>query len=159
MDGRILLQLLHCWWVLKAACGWVQETQQSLCLARAAKSRETKMRQEGMDPTQASRAAAAAAAKARGVQPKKKDKNKKGKESQDTDGLFEGDGTGRTGPDGSGAPSGPLKGGVSKVYAGGPRSGKLRLPSTGPSKQELNKIKRGGKGKKSFKSKARHKRK
>lgn len=111
-----------------------------------------------MDPTQASRAAAAAAAKARGVQPKKKDKNKKSNNDKDTGGLFEGDGTGRTGPDGSGAPSGPVKG-VSKVYAGGPRSGKLRLPSTGPSKQELNKIKRGGKGKKSFKSKARHKRK
>ncbi|KAK9837918.1 hypothetical protein WJX74_007671 [Apatococcus lobatus] len=132
---------------------FMEETQQSLRLARAAKSRESKLRQEGMDPTQASRAAAAAAAKARGVQPKKKDKNKKG---SNNDSLFDGDGTGRPGPDASGV---PLKGGVSKVYAGGPKSGKLRLPTTGPSKQELNKTKRGGKGKKSFKSKARHKRK
>ncbi len=118
------------------------------------------MRQEGMDPTQAARAAAAAAAKARGVQPKKdKNKKRKGADKGGSEGLFDGDGTGRSGPDGSGPPSGPAKAGPSKVYAGGPKSGKLRLPTLGPSKQEQNRMKRGGKGKNSFKSKARHKRK
>ena len=66
------------------------------------------------------------------------------------DSLFEGDGTGRPTPDVK-APS--------KVYAGGGFSGKLKVPKTGGlSKTELNRVKRGGKGHKAFKSKARHKR-
>lgn len=45
----------------------------------------------------------------------------------------------------------------SKVYAGGKKSGKFKPPGK-LSKEERNKIKRHGKGTRSFKSKAKHKR-
>ena len=45
----------------------------------------------------------------------------------------------------------------SKVYAGGKKSGKFKPPGK-LSKEERNKIKRHGKGARSFKSKAKHKR-
>lgn len=45
------------------------------------------------------------------------------------------------------------------MYAGGARSGKVKPPkSGGKSKSEMNRVKRGGKGKHGFKSKAKHKR-
>lgn len=81
-----------------------------------------------------------------GVKKKKKAGSKKE--------LFSGDGTGRPG---AGEPS---EGAGSKAKAGGSAatSGSKRDRS-GLSKQELNKIKRGGAGKHAFKSKAKYKRK
>lgn len=46
---------------------------------------------------------------------------------------------------------------ASKVYAGGKKSGKFKPPGA-LNRQEKNKIKRHGKGARSFKSKAKHKR-
>lgn len=45
-----------------------------------------------------------------------------------------------------------------RVYAGGARSGVLKVPSTKLGKKELARAKRGGRGRHAFKSKARHKR-
>lgn len=73
----------------------------------------------------------------------KKDK-KKGAEKKNNNGeeLFDGDG-------------GPKD---TRVYAGGARSGTLKVPSTKLGKKELARAKRGGRGRHAFKSKARHKR-
>ncbi|KAK9828521.1 hypothetical protein WJX72_000533 [[Myrmecia] bisecta] len=110
---------------------------------RAVKAKEAQLRMEGMPAAQAGKAAAAAVL---GIKSASKDKKKKAKK----DTLFEGDGTGRPVPDVK-APS--------KVYAGGGLSGKVKVPKSGTlSKAELNRVKRGGKGHKAFKSKARHKR-
>ncbi len=71
---------------------------------------------------------------------------KKGQE-----GLFEGDGIQKPGAE--------FK--SSRVYAGGPKSGKVKAPASGKaalSKRDKNKISRGGKGANAFKSKAKHKR-
>lgn len=70
----------------------------------------------------------------------KKDKKKDGEKKKGE--LFEGDG-------------GPKD---TRVYAGGARSGSLKVPSTKLGKKELARAKRGGRGRHSFKSKARHKR-
>ena len=67
------------------------------------------------------------------------------------EGLFEGDGIHKPGAD--------FK--TSRVYAGGPKSGKLRAASGGKkdmSKKDKNKLRRHGKGANAFKSKAKHKR-
>ena len=69
--------------------------------------------------------------------------NRSGESNED---LFQGDGASKA------------AGGRAKVYAGGGRSGSLKKPTKSVSKTELNRLKRGGKGVKSFKSKARHKR-
>ena len=46
----------------------------------------------------------------------------------------------------------------SRVYSGGTRSGAVKAPKKGPSKSEVARAKRGGKGKHAFKSKAKHQR-
>lgn len=87
---------------------------------------------------------------------KKKRKTSKGPSAEgeggDTpgDGLFSGDGTGK----GAGSGSGGAAGGGSK---GRSSSGGSKA-RTGVSKTDLNKLKRGGKGKSSFKSKKKFKR-
>ncbi len=73
-------------------------------------------------------------------------RRKKGQE-----GLFEGDGIHKPGAE--------FK--SSRVYAGGPKSGKVKAPANGKasmSKRDKNKVRRGGKGANAFKSKAKHKR-
>ena len=70
---------------------------------------------------------------------------------QGQQGLFEGDGNNKPG----------AESGRSRVYAGGPKSGKVKAPASGKSamsKRDKNKVRRGGKGVNSFKSKAKHKR-
>jgi len=69
-------------------------------------------------------------------------------------GLFEGDGTGKTPGDGSGAAGGGA-GGKGRGGSSGSAGGKAR---SNLSKTDLNKLKRGGKGKSSFKSKKKFKR-
>lgn len=70
---------------------------------------------------------------------------------QGQQGLFEGDGNNKPG----------AESGSSRVYAGGPKSGKVKAPASGKSamsKRDKNKVRRGGKGVNAFKSKAKHKR-
>lgn len=71
----------------------------------------------------------------------KKDKKKGGDKEKKGD-LFEGDGGAQD----------------TRVYAGGARSGSLKVASTKLGKKELARAKRGGRGRHAFKSKARHKR-
>ena len=70
---------------------------------------------------------------------------------QGQEGLFEGDGIYKPGSDYK----------SSRVYAGGPKSGKVKAPATGRAaltKRDKNKMRRGGKGANAFKSKTKHKR-
>lgn len=71
---------------------------------------------------------------------------KAAKKAKPSDSLFEGDGIDAPAPRDS------------RVYAGGAKSGALKIPNTKLNKRELARAKRGGRGKHSFKSKARHKR-
>lgn len=108
---------------------------------RAVKSREHKLREEGVPAAQAIKMAAAM------VAGQGKSKNKKAKKAPSGDGLFDGDGDGKNAKQQK----------TTKVYAGGARS-RAPVTTSKASKMDLNKVKRGGKGKNSFKSKAKHKR-
>ncbi|KAK9904069.1 hypothetical protein WJX75_003719 [Coccomyxa subellipsoidea] len=116
----------------------VEETEGTAGKVRAAKSRESQLRQEGMTGQRAGRAAITAVA---GVKTKKQKKksHKKGPSMSEE----------------GGEPKVPAK---AQVYPGGGRSGKLKPAKGGLSKAQKNKVKRHGAGVKSFKSKARHKR-
>ena len=86
-----------------------------------------------------------------------KQKSKSKKVVSKTKGLFSGDGTGKS-------PTSPGKAGGSRSIGGkGAKFTGKRVDSGGMvksmSKTDLNKLKRGGKGKASFKSKSRFKRK
>lgn len=137
----------------------VEETKALSKNIRGAKAIEQQLRQSGMRPSLARKAAAAqvSTVKKRSSADKKK-KHKGGAAGAEggpgadggPGGLFEGDGTGGKGG----------KGAATKVYAGGANSGAVKVPRTSKlSRVELARIKRGGRGKHSFKSKARHKRK
>jgi superfamily II DNA/RNA helicase len=72
-----------------------------------------------------------------------------------------GGGGGGDGEGGDGGPPAaltPPRPPPARVYAGGPKSGALRLPKAGRSKAEAKAARRGGKGAAAFKSKAKHKR-
>ena len=105
---------------------------------RGIKSVQQKLRQEGMP---AGRAAKIAASMVTGVKKKQKQKGNKGEGV-----LFSGDGN-------STKPVGTTAGG--RVYTGGARSTKVVPPKTSAS---AIKVKSGGKGGHSFKSKSRFKR-
>ncbi|GAB4821500.1 hypothetical protein N2152v2_008546 [Parachlorella kessleri] len=117
---------------------------------KSIKAREAELRQQGVS---AARAGKIAAGMVTGVKSKKQKKRKAGEKGGENGGgdggLFGGDGIGK-----------PSASGPSKVYAGGAKSGKLKIPKAvgALSKVELARAKRGGKGKHGFKSKARHKR-
>jgi ATP-dependent RNA helicase DDX27 len=111
-----------------------EETQGMAKKVRFLKAKEQELRESGMPSTTAGRVAAASL----GGGPKK-NKGKKRRE------LFE------DGPPNAAAVS-------SKVYSGGAKSGAVKKPSSKLFGSELNRVKRGGKGAKSFKSKAKHKR-
>eukprot|EP00887_Chlorella_sp_A99_P002207 scaffold21.g2207.t1 len=131
----------------------MEETAAATRTIRAAKAREHALRLEGVSGTKAGRIAAALVS---GSDKHKRQKKKKGGGGGGEDkgggggGLFSGDGLGAPG---AGA-------GKSKVYGGGARSGRVQKPKGAGAlgKSELSRIKRGGKGKHSFKSKARHRR-
>ena len=83
-----------------------------------------------------------------------KKKRKTGDGGQEDGGLFSGDGLSKpAGPIGANSSSGGGKGGGT----GGHRTGKKERASQ-LSKVDINRLKRGGKGKKAFKSKKKHKR-
>ncbi|KAA6426072.1 MAG: DEAD-box ATP-dependent RNA helicase 28-like [Trebouxia sp. A1-2] len=130
----------------------IKETKEAKNAVRAIKSQEAKFRGQGLAPGQAGKAAAAAALNQKGVTPKKSQKQKeRDKKKKGQEGLFEGDGVHKPG---AGFKS-------SRVYAGGPKSGKVKAPAGGKasmSKRDKNKVRRGGKGANAFKSKAKHKR-
>ena len=122
-----------------------QDTEAASRNIRAIKSREAELRQQGMAPVKAGRAAAA---QVTGKSASTKKQKKMGKQGKESASLFEGTGTGQE----EGASTGKIK-----VYAGGQKSQKFRPPK-GLSTQEKNRMKRHGKGARAFKSKARHKR-
>ncbi|KAL3161562.1 hypothetical protein ABBQ32_010429 [Trebouxia sp. C0010 RCD-2024] len=130
----------------------LEETKDVSNAVRAVKAQEAKFRGQGLTPGQAGKAAAAAALNQKGFTPKKSQKQKeRDKKKQGQQGLFEGDGNHKPG----------AEYGSSRVYAGGPRSGKVKAPPSGKfamSKRDKNSIRRGGKGANAFKSKAKHKR-
>ncbi|PSC68971.1 DEAD-box ATP-dependent RNA helicase 28 [Micractinium conductrix] len=125
----------------------MEETAAASRGIRAVKAREQQLRLEGMTGGKAGKIAASLVT---GIKRSKKAKKKgKGTEEGGEGELFSGDGL----------PGKPSGGGPSSVYAGGARSGKVKPPkSGGKSKSEMNRVKRGGKGKHGFKSKAKHKR-
>lgn len=100
---------------------------------RAIKTKQNELRHHGMPSMKAGKVAAT---QVTGKSSKSKDPKKKGSDASDSKDK-------RLPP--------------AKVYAGGKRTGKFQPPSK-LSAQEKNKIKRGGKGTRSFKSKAKHKR-
>ncbi|KAL4427607.1 hypothetical protein ABPG75_001696 [Micractinium tetrahymenae] len=114
---------------------------------KAVKAREQQLRLEGVTGGKAGKMAAAQVTGVKRKKQKKKGKDKEGRGKPEGE-LLSGDGL----------PSKPSGGGKSKVYAGGASSGKLKVPRPSKSKSDLNKIKRGGKGKHGFKSKAKHRR-
>ncbi|KAK2080603.1 hypothetical protein QBZ16_000457 [Prototheca wickerhamii] len=118
---------------------FMEETQAQARSVKALKAKERQLRGEGVPGLRAGRMAAEMVAG-----PAKK----KTKASNRKEDLFTGDGLG------------PKPATKSKVYAGGARSTRPILAKSGNafSKSELARIKRGGKGKHGFKSKARHKR-
>jgi hypothetical protein len=109
----------------------LQETLGDSKNIRAIKSKQNQLRHQGMPSVKAGKIAATAIT---GKSASKKEK-KKPKDGEASD----------------------AKGPPPKVYAGGKKSGKFRAPGE-LNKQEKNKLKRGGKGARSFKSKAKHKR-
>lgn len=137
----------------KAKNAPMEETAAMLRKVKAVKAREQALRLDGVPASKAGKIAAAMVAgrdgkKGTGGGARAK-KAKKGLLAKDASGLFEGDGAGSNGKSGGGA----------KVYAGGAKSGKARAPSgKSLAGSELSRMKRGGKGKHAFKSKARHKR-
>ncbi|KAK9787623.1 hypothetical protein WJX73_001953 [Symbiochloris irregularis] len=116
---------------------------------RAAKARESALKQTGVRPGIARKEALSTGREGskKQKQPRKSRKGPADKASSGDADLFSGDGRGIN----------PGQGLVSKVYAGGGRSGKLRVQA-GVNKAEKNKRRRHGKGAKAFKSKGRHKR-
>jgi ATP-dependent RNA helicase DDX27 len=114
---------------------------------KSAKSKMRALRQQGLSPAKASRIVAKSDAGSRGG------KSKGGRSKRDHDGgLFSGDG-------GTGQRRGGGREGGSGARASGSGSAKAYLRDrSGLSKSELNRVKRGGVGKSSFKSKARFKR-
>lgn len=125
----------------------LEETKAASRNIRGAKAIEQQLKQQGMRPAMARKAAAAQVST---VKAKDKKKKKKPRLDPTGEGLFEGDGTGK--------PAGKTEKSTSRVYAGGAKSGKLALPKGGLSKTERARVKQGGKGKHMFKSKQRHKR-
>jgi ATP-dependent RNA helicase DDX27 len=115
-----------------------EETQGMAKKVRFLKAKEQELRESGMSSTTAGRVAAAALG---GGSKKGKQKERNNKKRE----LFE-----DTPTDTGKAPS--------KVYGGGAKSGAVKKPTAKLFGSELNKVKRGGKSKKSFKSKAKHKR-
>lgn len=113
----------------------MEETASVIRKVKAAKAQEAILKQSGVPAAKAGRLAAAMVS---GVKKKKKSAGRKE--------LFE---DGDQGANPKTSTSG------SKVYSGGARSGKLKQSTQ---KGLLNKVKRQGKGKHSFKSKGRHKR-
>jgi len=111
----------------------LQETLGESKNIRAIKSKQNQLRHQGMPSVKAGKIAATAIT---GKSASSKDKKKK--KAQEGEG-------------------GEAKGPPPQVYAGGKKSGKFKAPGE-LSKQEKNKLKRGGKGARSFKSKAKHKR-
>ena len=100
---------------------------------RAIKTKQNELRHQGMPSAKAGKVAATHVT-GKSTSKKSKKPGSKDKESSKTDDLP-----------------------PSKVYAGGKKSGKFKPPGK-LSKEERNKIKRHGKGARSFKSKAKHKR-
>jgi ATP-dependent RNA helicase DDX27 len=84
-----------------------------------------------------------------------KKKRKTGEGGQENGGLFSGDGLGKPGGGAAGSSS---SGGSRGGEAGGRQVGKKKDRASRLPKAELNRLKRGGKGKKAFKSKKKHKR-
>ncbi|KAI8466360.1 MAG: P-loop containing nucleoside triphosphate hydrolase protein [Monoraphidium minutum] len=123
-----------------------EETEEYAGRAKSIKSRTRELQMQGMP---ASRAARIAAAAVTGTKTKSKPKKK-----AKTD-LFSGDGLNK--PTAGGAAAGGA-GGAAGGAAGarGAKGGAKKSSSL--SKTELNRVKRGGKGKGAFKSKRRHKR-
>ena len=110
----------------------MQETLAESKNIRAIKTKQNQLRHQGMPSVKAGKVAATAIT---GKSASKKDKKKKPESAKDDE----------------------SKGPPPKVYAGGKKSGKFKAPGS-LSKQDKNKLRRGGKGARSFKSKAKHKR-
>ena len=113
----------------------VQETLGASKGIRAIKTKQNELRHQGMPSAKAGKVAAS--------QVTGKSASKKEKKAGKADG-------GKKDSAGEVLPS-------SKVYAGGKKSSRFKPPGS-LSKQEKNKVKRHGKGARSFKSKAKHKR-
>ncbi len=111
----------------------LQETEGASKSIRAIKSKQNELRHQGMPSAKAGRVAATQIT-GKSASKKSKKLGAKGDKGSDTADLP-----------------------PSKVYAGGKKSGKFKPPSK-LSKEERNKVKRHGKGARSFKSKAKHKR-
>lgn len=127
----------------------MEETKNLNGRIKAAKSRAANLREEGVPATKAGRIAALMVSSIT----KKKKKTQKVKATLDETTVF---GNGEL----KSPRSSTSEGKSAKVYLGGAKSGKPRLPTTGGalSGAALSRVKRGGKGKNSFKSKSRHKR-
>ena len=113
------------------------EMERAKGMARGLKSAQRGLREQGLSGGQAAKLLAAQA---------RKDQEQAGGKRRKA--LFSGDGTGRQ----------RKEEGPSKVYAGGARSQEARQEDKGLSKAAKVKISRGGKGKASFKSKSRFRR-
>eukprot|EP01024_Parvocaulis_polyphysoides_P045527 TRINITY_DN4264_c0_g1_i3.p1 TRINITY_DN4264_c0_g1~~TRINITY_DN4264_c0_g1_i3.p1 ORF type:complete len:301 (-),score=55.67 TRINITY_DN4264_c0_g1_i3:377-1279(-) len=120
------------------------ELDSSLGAIKAMKRKERELKQEGMTSGKAAKQAQLIIdANQKAQKQKEKEKKQKKQSQKEGDGLFQGDGLNKR----------------TKVYSGGARSGKIVKPSLGISQKQINKIKRGGKGKSAFKSKGKFKRK
>ena len=113
---------------------FLQETLGASKNIRAIKTKQNELRHQGMPSTKAGRIAASHITGKSASKKDKKDKTAAAKGAAD---------------DKAAPPS--------KVYAGGKKSGRFKPPN-GLTQQEKNKVKRHGKGARSFKSKAKHKR-
>jgi len=119
---------------------------------KSIKSKVRELVQQGVPANKASKIAAAAVTGKTTKHSKKK--RKTGDGGQEDGGLFSGDGLSKpAGPNGANSSSGGGKGGGT----GGHRTGKKERASQ-LSRVDINRLKRGGKGKKAFKSKKKHKR-
>ncbi|KAG1656121.1 hypothetical protein FOA52_007820 [Chlamydomonas sp. UWO 241] len=142
----------------------VAETEQFSGRIKSVKSKLRKLVESGINPHQAAKMASAEVS---GIKRKaKKSEGGGGGGGGKKGGLFSGDGTGRSaGPDGSvgdrddrgGGGGGAKKAGTVAKGRGGTRTDSGGLEKKLP-KSDLNRLKRGGKGKSQFKSKAKFKR-
>ncbi|KAL6758791.1 P-loop containing nucleoside triphosphate hydrolase protein [Haematococcus lacustris] len=127
-----------------------QETEEFSKAIRTTKSKLRSLKEQGIPANKAAKIAAAAASGHSSKKPARKKPSHSGKASLQADGstLFSGDGTGK-----SGSPSVPPK--DNKVSV----KGAYLRDRSGLDKTALARLKRGGSGKHSFKSKSKYKRK
>ncbi|KIY93154.1 hypothetical protein MNEG_14810 [Monoraphidium neglectum] len=131
--------------------GVLAETEEHTRRVKSIKSKTRELQLQGLPANKAAKIAAAAVT---GTSAKKRPK-KKAKTGGD---LFTGDGLNKPGGGGGAAGSGAAGGAGGSGGARGGKAAGAKGAGKGLSRTELNRVKRGGKGKAAFKSKKRHKR-